>query len=126
MIKRIAPAMSRRFEGSAPMGGVAGSALVIGAVFIVMTALTLLKSRVPGGLGVLLLLVVVGAVIVAACLRYPPLAVAVLLGAMFLRLALPHLVVADPFILAFWLVVASAAAMWAFCREAFGPVEAGP
>jgi O-antigen ligase len=113
MIKRIAPAMSRRFEGSAPMGGVAGSALVIGAVFILMTALTLLKSRVPGGFGVLLLLVVLGAVIVAACLRYPPLAVVVLLGAMFLRLTLPHLVVADPFILAFWLLVASAAVwMW--------------
>ena len=113
MIKRIAPAMSRRLEGSAPMGGVAGSVLVIGAVFIVMTALTLITSRVPGGLGALLLLVVVGAIIVAVCLRYPPLAVVILLGAMFLRLALPHLVVADPFILAFWLVVASAAVwMW--------------
>jgi O-antigen ligase len=113
MIKRIAPAMSRRFEGSAPMDGVGGSALVIGAAVIVMIVLALLKSRVPGGLGVLLLLVVVGVIIVAACLRYPPLAVVILLGAMFFRLALPHLIVADPFILAFWLVVASAAAwMW--------------
>ena len=56
---------------------------------------------------------VVGAIIVAACLRYPPLAVVILLGAMFLRLALPHLILADPFIIAFWLVLASAAVwMW--------------
>ena len=42
-------------------------------------------------------------------MRHPPLAVVVLLGAMFFRLALPHLIVADPFIIAYWLVVASAA-----------------
>ncbi len=113
MIKRIAPAMDRRFERRALMDGAAGTVLVVGAMTIVMTALALVRSRVPGGLGALLLLVVVGAIIVAACLRYPPLAVVILLGGMFLRLALPHLIVADPFILAFWLVVASAAVwMW--------------
>ena len=95
------------------MDGAAGSALVVGAMTIVMTGLALVKSRVPGGLGALLLLVVVGTIIVAACLRYPPLAVVILLGAMFLRLALPHLIVADPFLIAFALVVASAAVwMW--------------
>jgi O-antigen ligase len=113
MIKRIAPLIERRFEGGALPDGAAGSALVIGAMAIVMTGLALLKSRVPGGLGALLVLVVVGTIIVAACLRYPPLAVVILLGAMFLRLALPHLIVADPFLLAFALVVASAAVwMW--------------
>ena len=113
MIKRIAPPIDRRFEGRALMDGAAGSALVVGAMAIVLAALALVKSRVPGGLGALLLLVVVGTIIVAACLRYPPLAVVILLGAMFLRLALPHLIVADPFILAFALAVASAAVwMW--------------
>jgi O-antigen ligase len=113
MIKRIAPAMSRRFEGSAPMDGVAGIVLAIGAAVIVMAALYLVKSRVPDGLGALLLLFVAGAILVAVCLRYPPLAVVILLGAMFMRLALPHLVIADPFIIAFWLATASAAAwMW--------------
>jgi len=113
MIKRIAPPIGRRFQGRALMDGVAGRALVVGGMVIVMAALALVKSRVPGGLGALLLLVVFGTIIVAACLRYPPLAVVILLGAMFLRLALPHLIVADPFILAFWLVVASAAVwMW--------------
>lgn len=95
------------------MDGVAGSALVIGAAVILMAVAALFRSRVSGGLGVLLLLVVVGAIIVAACLRYPPLAVVILLGTMFLRLSLPHLIVADPFIIAFWVVVASAAVwMW--------------
>jgi len=113
MIKRIASAMSRRFEGMAPVDGVAGIMLAIGAAVIVMGGFTLVKSRVPDGVGVLLLLVVVGAIIVAVCLRHPPLAVVVLLGAMFLRLALPHLILADPFIIAFWLVIASAAVwMW--------------
>ncbi|TVY99735.1 O-antigen ligase family protein [Trebonia kvetii] len=113
MIKPIAPAMSRRFEGSARMDGVAGFVLAIGAAVIVMAALYLATSRASNGLGALLLLVVAGAIIVAACLRYPPLAVVILLGAMFLRLALPHLIIADPFILAFWLVMASAAVwMW--------------
>ena len=113
MIKRIAPPIDRRFEGRALMDGAAGSALVVGAMIIVLTGLALVRSRVPGGLGALLLLVVVGAIIVAACLRYPPLAVVVLLGAMFLRLALPHLIVADPFLIAYALVVASAAVwMW--------------
>jgi O-antigen ligase len=113
MIKRIAPAIDRRFEGRALMDGAAGSVLVVGAVTVVLAALALGKSKVPGGLGALLLLVVVGAIIVAACLRYPPLAVVILLGAMFLRLALPHLIVADPFLIAFALVVVSAAVwMW--------------
>jgi O-antigen ligase len=116
MIKRIAPPIDRRFQGRTLMDGAVGSALVVGAMLVVMPALAALayvKSRVPGGLGALLLLAVVGAIIVRACLRYPPLAVVILLGAMFLRLALPHLIVADPFILAFWLAVASAAAwMW--------------
>lgn len=113
MIKRIAPAMGRRFEGSAPMDGVAGVVLAIGAAVIVMAAASLVTSKVPDGLGTLLLLIVVGAIIVAACLRYPALAVVILLGAMFFRLALPHLVVADPFILAFWLTLAAAAVwMW--------------
>ena len=113
MIKRIAPLIERRFEGGALLDGAAGSALVVGAMVIVMAGLALVKSRVPGGLGALLLLVVVGAIIVTACLRYPPLAVVVLLGAMFLRLALPHLIVADPFLIAFALAVASAAVwMW--------------
>ena len=113
MIKRIAPAIDRRFEGRALMDGAAGSALVVGAMAIVLAALALVKSRVPGGLGALLLLVVVGAIIVAACLRYPPLAVVILLGAMFLRLALPHLIVADPFLIAYALaVVAAAVWMW--------------
>ena len=113
MIKRIAPPIDRRFEGRALMDGAAGSALVVGAVIIVLTGLALVRSRVPGGLGALLLLVVVGAIIVAACLRYPPLAVVVLLGAMFLRLALPHLIVADPFLIAWALAMASAAVwMW--------------
>ena len=113
MIKRIAPPIDRRFEGRALMDGAAGSALVVGAVIIVLTGLALVRSRVPGGLGALLLLVVVGAIIVGACLRYPPLAVVVLLGAMFLRLALPHLIVADPFLIAWALAVASAAVwMW--------------
>jgi O-antigen ligase len=113
MIKRIAPAIGRRFEGMALIDGAAGSALVVGAVAIVLAGLTLVKSKVPGGLGALLLLVVVGAIIVRACLRHPPLAVVVLLGAMFLRLALPHLIVADPFLIAFAVVVASAAVwMW--------------
>ena len=95
------------------MDGVAGSALVVGAVTIVLTGLALVRSRVPGGLGGLLLLVVVGAIIATACLRHPPLAVVVLLGTMFLRLALPHLIVADPFLIAYALVVASAAVwMW--------------
>ena len=113
MIKRIAPLIQRRFEGGALPDGAAASALVVGAMAIVMTGLALLKSRVPGGLGALLVLVVIGAIIVTACLRYPPLAVVVLLGAMFLRLTLPHLIVADPFVLAFALVVASTAVwMW--------------
>jgi O-antigen ligase len=113
MIKRIAPAIERRFEGRALMDGAAGSALVVGAVIVVLAGLALVKSRVPGGLGALLLLVVVGAIIVTACLRHPPLAVVVLLGAMFLRLPLPHLIVADPFLIAFALVVVSAAVwMW--------------
>ncbi len=113
MIKRIAPPIHGRFEGRALMDGAAGSALVVGAMTIVLTGLALVKSRVPGGLGVLLLLVVVGTIIAAVCLRHPPLAVVILLGAMFLRLALPHLIVADPFLIAFALVVASAAVwMW--------------
>ena len=113
MIKRIGPAIDRRFEGRALMDGAAGSALVVGAMAIVLAALALVRSRVPGGLGALLLLVVVGAIIVAACLRYPPLAVVILLGAMFLRLALPHLIVADPFLIAYALAVVSAAVwMW--------------
>jgi O-antigen ligase len=113
MIKRVAPPIDGRFEGRALIDGAAGSALVAGAMIIVLTCLALVKSRVPGGLGALLLLVVVGMIIVAACLRYPPLAVVILLGAMFLRLALPHLIVADPFLIAFALVVASAAVwMW--------------
>jgi O-antigen ligase len=113
MIKRIAPPIDRRFQGRALMDGAAGSALVVGAMVVMMAALVHVKSRVPDGLGALLLLVVVGAIIVRACLRYPPLAVVVLLGAMFFRLALPHLIVADPFIIAYWLVVASAAVwMW--------------
>ena len=113
MIKRIAPLIDRRFQGRALMDGAAGSALVVGAMLVVMAALAHVKSRVPGGLGALLLLAVVGAIIVRACLRHPPLAVVVLLGAMFFRLALPHLIVADPFIIAYWLVVASAAVwMW--------------
>jgi O-antigen ligase len=113
MIKRIGPAIDRWFEGRALMDGAAGSALVAGATAIVLAALALVKSRVPGGLGALLLLVVVGAIIVAACLRYPPLAVVILLGVMFLRLALPHLIVADPFLIAYALaVVAAAVWMW--------------
>lgn len=113
MIKHIAPPIGRRFEGRALMHGAAGSALVVGAMIIVLPALALVPSRVPGGLGALLLLVVVGAVLVGACLRYPPLAVVILLGAMFLRLALPHLIVADPFLIAWALVMVSAAAwMW--------------
>jgi O-antigen/teichoic acid export membrane protein/O-antigen ligase len=111
LIKRIAPAIDRGFEGRALMDGAAGSALVVGATAILLPALVLVKSRVPGGLGALLLLVVVGAIIVAACLRYPPLSVVILLGAMFLRLALPHLIVADPFLIAYALVVV-AAAVW--------------
>ena len=121
-IVRIVPVLIARFRRDGAESGPRGrhgrhrayeGALVVGAVTIVMTGLALLRSRVPGGLGALLLLVVVGAIIVAACLRYPPLAVVILLGAMFLRLALPHLIVADPFILAFALVVASAAVwMW--------------
>ena len=113
MIRRVAPLIDRRFEGRALMDGAAGSALVVGAVTIVLTGLALVRSRVPGGLGAMLLLVVVGTIIVSACLRYPPLAVVVLLWTMFLRLALPHLIVADPFLIAWALVVASAAAwMW--------------
>ena len=113
MIKRIAPPIDRRFQGRALMDGAAGSALVVGAMLVVMAALAHVKSRVPGGLGALLLLAVVGAIIVRACLRHPPLAVVVLLGAMFFRLALPHLIVADPFIIAYGLVVVSAAVwMW--------------
>jgi O-antigen ligase len=113
MIKRIASLIERRLEGRALLDGAAGTALVMGAMAIVMAGLALVRSRVPGGLGALLLLVVVGAIIAAACLRYPPLAVVVLLGAMFLRLALPHLIVADPFLIAFALAVASAAVwMW--------------
>ncbi len=87
MIKRIALPIHGRFEGRALMDGAAGSALVVGAMTIVLTGLALVKSRIPGGLGVLLLLVVVGTIIAAACLRHPPLAVVNLLGAMFLRLA---------------------------------------
>jgi O-antigen ligase len=84
--------------------------MIVGAAAIVLAVLALVgSSRIPGGLGVLLLLVVLGAIIVTACLRYPPLAVVVLLGAMFLRLALPHLIVADPFLIAFALVLVSAA-----------------
>jgi O-antigen ligase len=113
MIKRIAPLVERRLEGRALLDGAAGSALAVGAMIIFMAGLALVRSRVPGGLGALLLLVVFGAIIVTACLRYPPLAVVLLLGAMFLRLALPHLVVADPFLIAFALAVASAAVwMW--------------
>lgn len=109
----IARLTERRLEGRALLDRAAGSALVVGAMVIVMAGLALVRSRVPGGLGVLLLLVVVGAIIVTACLRYPPLTVVLLLGAMFLRLALPHLIVADPFLIAFALAVASAAVwMW--------------
>jgi O-antigen ligase len=113
MIKRFAPAMDRGFKGRALIDGAAGTAMAVGATAIVLVALTLVKSRAPGGLGALLLLIVLGTIIVAACLRHPPLAVVILLGAMFFRLALPHLIVADPFIIAYWLVVASTAAwMW--------------
>jgi O-antigen ligase len=113
MIKRIAPAMDRGFKGRALIDGAAGTATAVGATAIVLVALTLVKSRAPGGLGALLLLIVLGTIIVVECLRHPPLAVVILLGAMFFRLALPHLIVADPFIIAYWLVVASTAAwMW--------------
>jgi O-antigen ligase len=113
MNKPIALPIDGRFEGRAFMDGAAGSALVVGAVTIVVTGLALVRSRVPGGLGVLLLLVVVGATIVWACLRHPPLAVVVLLGTVFLRLALPRLIFADPFLFAYALAVASAAVwMW--------------
>ena len=117
MIKRLTPLIDRRLEGRALPDGAAGSALIVGAMAIVMTGLALVRSsRIPGGLGVLLLLAVVGAIIVAPCLRYPPLAVVLLLGAMFLRLALPHLIVADPFLIAFALTVASAA-IWMWPRR---------
>ena len=119
MIKRIAPPIDRRFQGRTLTDGAVGSALVVGAMLVVMAALAALaalahvKSRVPGGLGALLLLAVVGAIIVTACLRHPPLAVVILLGTMILRLALPHLIVADPFLIAYALtVVAAAVWMW--------------
>ena len=113
MIKRVAPPIDRRFQGRALMDGAAGSALVVGAMVVVMAALMHVKSRVPDGLGALLLLAVVGAIIVRACLRHPPLAVVILLGTMILRLALPHLIVADPFLIAYALaVVAAAVWMW--------------
>jgi O-antigen ligase len=114
MSTRIAPPTDRRFDGRALMDGAAGSVLVVGAAAIVITGLALVRStKVPGGLGVLLLLVVVGAIIVRVCLRHPRLAVVVLLGTMFLRLALPHLIVADPFLFTYVLAVAAAAAwMW--------------
>ena len=118
MIRRVAPAIDRWFEGRALMGRAARSALVVGAMTIVLAVLALVGSRVRGGLGVLLLLVVLGAIIVAACLRYPPLAVVILLGAMFLRLALPHLIVADPFLIAFAVAVAAAAVFMYQHRQA--------
>lgn len=113
MIKGIAPRTDGRFEGRALFGRAAGSVLVVGVMVIVLPALALVQSRVPGGLGELLLLLAVGAILGWACLRYPPLAVVVLLGAMFLRLALPRLIVADPFLIAWALAMASAAVwMW--------------
>ena len=121
-IVRKVPVLIARFRRDGAESGPRGrhgrhrayeGALVVGAVTLVLTGLALFGSRVPGGLGALLLLVVVGAIIVTACLRYPPLAVVVLLGAMFLRLALPHLIVADPFLIAYALaVVAAAVWMW--------------
>jgi O-antigen ligase len=118
MISRIAPAIGRWPGGRALIDGAGRSALVVGALTIVLIVLARVGSRGAGGLGALLLLVVVGAIIVAACMRYPPLAVVVLLGAMFLRLALPHLIVADPFLIAFALTVASAAAFMYQHRQA--------
>ena len=44
MIKRIAPPIDRRFEGRALMDGAAGSALVVGAMVVVMAALAATSS----------------------------------------------------------------------------------
>ena len=61
----------------------------------------------PGGIGVLLLLGMVAAVVSIMGLRNPAIAVALLLGAMLFRLALPHVIVADPFVWAYAGLVAS-------------------
>ena len=113
MIHRVLPA-GRWFEGGAPARRAGGWILALGGLAIVMAGLAFLgKSKVPGGLGTLLLVVVLGAIIIRACLRHPPIAVVFLLGTMFLRLALPHLIVADPFLIAWALVLVSAAGwMW--------------
>ena len=118
MTRRIAPAIDRWFERRTLINGAGRCALAVSTITIVLTVLALVGSRVRGGFGVLLLLVVVGAIIVGRCLRNPPLAVVVLLGAMFLRLALPHLVVADPFVLAYALVLTAAAVYMGQHREA--------
>jgi O-antigen ligase len=113
MIHRVLPA-GRWSEGGAPARRAGGWILALGGLAIVMAGLAFLgKSKVPGGLGTLLLVVVLGAIIIRACLRHPPIAVVFLLGTMFLRLALPHLIVADPFLIAWALVLVSAAGwMW--------------
>ena len=122
MTQRTAPATGRRlsdrlrtdwFGGRVLTDGFGRTSQVVGAVTVVLAVLALVGSRLKGGLGVGLLLVIFGAIIVTVCLRHPPLAVVLMLGTMFLRLALPHLVVADPFLIAWALVLVSAAAfMW--------------
>lgn len=113
MIRRIAPRIDTRFEGRALTDRASGGVLAVGALVIALPALALVQSRVSGGFGEVVLLLAVGAILVWACVRYPPLAVVVLLAAMFLRLALPRLLVADPFLIAWALAMASAAVwMW--------------
>jgi O-antigen ligase len=114
MIHRVRPAVGDWFDGRTSLNRVGRGVLAAAALTILMAVLAVGGgSKVPGGLGALLLVIVLGAIIVTACFRYPALAVVVMLGAMFLRLSLPHLVVADPFVIAYAVVLASAAVwMW--------------
>ena len=74
MIHRVLPA-GRWFEGGAPARRAGGGILAVGGLAIVLAGLAVAGgSKVPGGLGVLLLVIVLGAIIVLACLRHPPIA----------------------------------------------------
>ena len=106
MIHRVPPAVGDWFDGRTSLNRVGRGVLAAGALTVLLAVLAVAGgSKLPGGLGALLLVIVLGAIIVTACFRYPALAVVVMLGAMFLRLSLPHLVVADPFVIAYAVVL---------------------
>jgi O-antigen ligase len=82
---------------------------------------------VPGGIGVLLVFGLVGAVVSIIGLRNPPFAAVLVLGAKLFRLALPQLIAVDPFVVAYAGLLASMGIwMWRKRDQSLmlvGPVE---